>query len=105
MKIMRCGKSSQKALTSSDRRELVETLVDEYDLPVKRACLAVRMSRSAWYREPQSATEDEEIRAALNELVDRWPRWGFCKCFWLAKGERQVLESQACTTHLLFDEA
>lgn len=58
--------------------------MEEYDLPIKRACLAAQLSRSSWYREPQSATEDEEIRYALNELVDRWPRWGFWKCFgWL----------------------
>tara|TARA_R110000868_G_C10813021_1_gene758000 strand:- start:42 stop:836 length:795 start_codon:yes stop_codon:yes gene_type:complete len=59
-------------------------LVEEYDLPIKRACHAVQMSRSAWYRVPQLATEDDEVRLALNEVVDRWPRWGFWKCFgWL----------------------
>lgn len=59
-------------------------MVDEYDLPIKRACSAVQLSRSSWYLEPQAALEDDEIRNALNELVERWPRWGFWKCFnWL----------------------
>ena len=59
-------------------------LVNNYDLSIQRACFSVQMSRSAWYREPQAATEDENIRQALNELVSRWPRWGFWKCFgWL----------------------
>lgn len=49
------------------------------------------MSQSAWYREPSVATEDEEIKLALNELVDRWPRWGFWKCFdWLKRKGRRL---------------
>lgn len=58
--------------------------MDEYGLSISRACLAAHLSRSAWYREPGAALQDEDIRGALNELVDRWPRWGFWKCFnWL----------------------
>lgn len=67
---------------------MVESLVEDYDLPVRRACDAIQMSRSVWYREPKTATEDEVVRQALNTIVERWPRWGFWKCFgWLrAKG-------------------
>lgn len=72
------------------RREVAECLVDEFDLPITRACNVVKMNRSLWYREPKAKAEDEEIRSALNTLVDRWPRWGFWKCFgWLrANGNR-----------------
>lgn len=75
---------SPRSTSGSERRDVAETLVDEYDLPISRACLAAHLSRSAWYRVPGAPLEHEEIRRTLNDLVDRWPRWGFWKCFnWL----------------------
>lgn len=62
----------------------------DFNLSVKIACLGANISRSTWYRQPQGAQEDEAIISSLQEVIDRWPRWGFSKCFhWLrANGKR-----------------
>jgi putative transposase len=40
------------------------------------------MSRTAFYRIPASSSQrDAAVVAALNELVERKPRWGFWKCY------------------------
>lgn len=58
--------------------------MNDYGLAVKRACHATTLSRSAWYRCPADSNGDEDIVSGLNELMERWPRWGFWKCFnWL----------------------
>ena len=72
----------KKALTPGDRREAVAWLVDERELPLVRACDAVGMSTSTWYRPPRSrGLKDQPVIDALNALVARHPRWGFSKCY------------------------
>jgi putative transposase len=56
--------------------------VAEQGLSVVRACSAVGLSRSAWYREPQDKLErDREVIDALQELVEEKPSWGFYLCY------------------------
>ena len=53
----------------------------EHQLPVRRACQIVRLSRAAAYRPPVSAhRRDAAVIAALTDVVTRYPRWGFWKC-------------------------
>jgi putative transposase len=59
-------------------------------MPVSRACRAVKMARSAYYRTPRDqAAHDAPVIARLNEVVGKHGRWGFWKCFhWMRlKGE------------------
>jgi putative transposase len=57
-------------------------LVTEHRLPVRRACRAVGLSRTAWYRRPADpTTRDAAVIAALLALVEQHGRWGFWKCF------------------------
>jgi hypothetical protein len=59
-------------------------------MPVSRACRAVNLGRSCYYRTPQDlAARDAPVIARLNEVVGKHGRWGFWKCFhWLRlKGE------------------
>lgn len=50
-------------------------------MTVRRACAAVGLSRSAWYRRPVDRLErDRAVIAALQALVERHRRWGFWKC-------------------------
>lgn len=57
-------------------------LVKTHQLSVGRSCGCVGLSRSAYYRAPVlGAEKDEEVIQALNELLDRHPRWGFWKSF------------------------
>lgn len=38
------------------------------------------------YRRPTRVTGDAEVKAELNDLMERWPRWGFWKCYhWLRR--------------------
>ena len=61
---------------------MAEALVTEHELPVRHACRAVGLSRTAWYRQPAPASErDAEVIAALTEIVEKRRRWGFWKCF------------------------
>jgi putative transposase len=56
--------------------------VAEHNLSKTRACAAVKLSRSSWYR-PVASTEqrDREVMDALNALVEKHPRWGFWMCY------------------------
>lgn len=57
-------------------------MVEDKGLAVSRACEAARLSRAAYYRPVQDpAVRDQEIVAALNEIVATELRWGFWKCF------------------------
>ena len=43
-----------------------------------------KLSRTAWYRQACDTRRDTDVISALNQLMERWPRWGFWKCFhWL----------------------
>ena len=54
----------------------------EENLPIKRACRAVGLSRSAWYSPPRDRIKrDREVIDALQVLVEKHRRWGFWKCF------------------------
>jgi putative transposase len=70
-------------VTPSAKREVLAVLVQEHQLPVRRACQAVRLSRAAYYRPPRSRLgRDADVVAALNDVVARHRRWGFWKCFY-----------------------
>lgn len=57
-------------------------LVGEHHLPVQQACRVVRLSRTAYYRPPVSASRrDASVIATLTDVVARYPRWGFWKLF------------------------
>ena len=54
----------------------------KHQLPVRRACQIVSLSRAAYYRPPVSARRrDAAVIAALTDVVARYPRWGFWKCY------------------------
>jgi len=56
--------------------------VREHQLSVQRACRTVRLSREAYYRPPVPASRrDAAVIAALTDVVARYSRWGFWKCF------------------------
>jgi putative transposase len=57
-------------------------LVHEHQLPVVKACQIVKLSRTAYYRQPvDRAPRDSDVMHALNQLVAQHARWGFWKCF------------------------
>ena len=54
----------------------------EHELPIRRACRAVGLSRTAWYRRPEDQAEkDREVVDALQRVLEGRPRWGFWKCY------------------------
>lgn len=72
----------KKTLRPPELREAVEYLVAEHGMSVVRACGAVKLARSAFYRVGADLRErDGPVMVALNGLVDKHGRWGFWKCF------------------------
>lgn len=54
----------------------------DHQLPIRRACQIVKLSRAAYYRQPKCQMQrDAEVIQALNEVVAKRSRWGFWKCF------------------------
>ena len=53
----------------------------QWGLSKARACAAVQLSRSSWYRPGRGTVlTDREVREALNGVVEQHPRWGFWLC-------------------------
>jgi len=74
------GCSNPKTVGPSAKRQVAQILVREHGLSITQACGVVKLSRTAWYRQPVSSMErDREVIEVLNELVARKPRWGFWK--------------------------
>jgi len=57
-------------------------MVDEHHLSRVRACRAVGLPRSALYKPTTDrATRDGPVISAINDVLEKRPRWGFWKCF------------------------
>lgn len=49
---------------------------------MSKACRITGLSRSSWYQPPQDNKDrDQQLIDALNEVVNKHPRWGFWKCY------------------------
>jgi len=60
----------------------VEYLIEAHELSVRKACQAIGLSRSAWYRPLVDRLErDRPIAEALSALVDDKPGLGFWKLY------------------------
>lgn len=69
-------------MTPSAKRQAIAVLVEAHQLPVQRACRALRLSRAAYYRPPRAAlVRDAAVIEALTAVVAANNRWGFWKCF------------------------
>ena len=69
-------------VTPFAKRQVVEDLVREPRLSVRRACRAVGLSRAAWYRPLGSWLDrDAAVIEALQALVEQHPRRGFWKYY------------------------
>jgi putative transposase len=55
-------------------------LVETHGLAVTQACRAIGISRTSWYERPRGGSrQDDELIEALNQTVEKHPRWGFWK--------------------------
>ena len=68
-------------VSAAERREVAKTLKEDYKFSIDQACTATGLSRASWYRQPSNPKADEVLIQALNALMERFPRWGFWKCF------------------------
>ena len=79
--------SSEGGDADRARRGVSESLVTEHRLPMRGACRAVGLSRSAWYRRPADpAVRNAAVMTALLAVVKTRARWGFWKCFAIGFG-------------------
>lgn len=51
---------------------------------MRRACELFQLSRRAYYYQPQ-VSDDGELKAALLQLAQRYPRYGYCKLYHLLR--------------------
>jgi len=66
---------------TAEKRDAVTGLI-EHGLPITKACKAVNLSRSTFYREPRDwRIADAAVIDALNEQLKKSPRSGFWKCY------------------------
>lgn len=69
-------------MTPTARRAAVQVMVEDHRLSRVRACQAAGLPRSALYKATKDlAAADAPVIQALNEIVEKRPRWGFWKCF------------------------
>lgn len=59
---------------------MVDFARQEYGLSLRSACRTLQLSRTVYHYRPD-VTRDEPVIAALQELADRYPRYGFGKMF------------------------
>lgn len=72
-------------MTPTARRQAIEVLTTERQLPVRRGCRVVGLARTGWYTAPtEPAVRDASVIEALMAVVETRPRSGFWKCYdWL----------------------
>ena len=58
---------------------MTEEVVKEYEVSVSRACKMMRLPKSQYYY--QSKKDDKEVIAALQQLAEQHPSYGFRKLF------------------------
>jgi putative transposase len=56
-------------------KELAQSMIDEYRIPIKRACVLVLLHRSMWYYQSQ-ARDDQAIRKRMREIAMTRVRYG-----------------------------
>jgi putative transposase len=79
-------------LGPATQKQLSEELVADYGVSVSRACKLLSLPRSCFYY--RSSKDDQQVIAALQELAEAHPAYGFRKLFaYLAQGWARV-ESQ-----------
>jgi putative transposase len=64
----------------AERRRAAEHLENEFAVSERRACQVTRIARST-KRRPSGRTEEVELIAAVHQLSDRYPRFGYRKIF------------------------
>jgi putative transposase len=55
-------------------------MISEFEMSVRRACAALGVSRSYYAYKPHPR-DDRDVTAALTELAEKKPTWGFSKLF------------------------
>ena len=70
---------------SEAKQAAFEWLVKEHLLSQRQASQTVKVSRSTQYR--KAKRNDDSVKEALNQIVDKHPRWGFWKCFERIRGQ------------------
>ncbi|WP_097010305.1 IS3 family transposase [Pseudodesulfovibrio profundus] len=70
----------KKPLRPVQRKEFVMHMVNAFELSLRKACAAMGISRSYYAYKPHPR-DDSDVIAALTELAEKKPTWGFSKLF------------------------
>lgn len=73
-----------KALAPSLRKDFVNRAVGKHAISVRKACELFQLSRCAYYYQAK-VTNDGELKEALLQLAQRYPRYGYWKLYHLLR--------------------
>ena len=76
----------KKALRLAQRKQLAQSMIDDYMISVRRACLVVMIHRSLWYYKPYGR-DDMAIRHRILEISQVRVRYGVERIFVLLRRE------------------
>ena len=68
---------------------LVQHLIQQFGLSIRAACQALSLSRSVYSYQPDT-TRNDPVIAALQNAVERYPRYGFKKLFLILRRQGHV---------------
>ena len=76
----------KKALRLAQRKQLAQSMIDDYMISVRRACLVVMIHRSLWYYKPYGR-DDMAIHHRILEISQVRVRYGVERIFVLLRRE------------------
>ena len=77
---------------------MVDYTKEAYGLSIRKACDAIRISRSVYYYQPD-VSKDDSVIAEVQAVVERYPAYGFSKVF--TKVRRAGHRWNHCDVHYL----
>lgn len=81
------GGPQKKALKPAARRDLVHTIMEEYQVSLLRACALMLLAKSLWYYKPKEDPLNEVLTARIREIAYTRVRYGYWRIYAVLRRE------------------